>query len=240
MNETWRCTDPRDEANDLWRFRLYTPDEISELNAGFVSLLYLLAVPAGDFEHAQVLERIVTDDVKRTARTLLRALAGKEELPDDRGKPDPDRARNLRNRRGLVERDHGPCEIRLAVHYDQKIRATAVHRPRPTAAMVQLVSERLATAGYARHRWTAIQTIRDLPRAPHDRAVLLLVGIDATGKLDGSLPRPNPQEIDQHGGRNLPALMQGTMDHPLFREAIAYCQQRTLFPLFAWRFDSRP
>jgi hypothetical protein len=235
--ETWRCTDPRDSRKDRWTFYVYPPAEVADVKRGHTCVLYLLGVPHGDLEGALVVERVVTDDARGTARTLLAALARSGELDGHDGRPDPDRARNLRNRLVLFRRDHGDLELRVAVHYGPVIpvRKTPDAR-RPTEAMTALVIDRVAHEGYGGYRWHVARRADQLPAAPHARTQLALVGVDHAGRINGSLPRPNHYELDLHGGTNLRAFVGAISAHPSFTDTVRWSDQRGLQLVFLWRW----
>src|SRR5438067_13012101 len=119
--ESWSPVDSRDSWKDKWAWSVYRPDEIDSIKGGHWCVMYALACPGGRTDGALTVERIVTADPKASARALLAALAGAGELPGPTGRPDPDVARNLRNRLALYRRDHGECSIAFAIHYDKKV-----------------------------------------------------------------------------------------------------------------------
>src|SRR5437773_4657645 len=182
-----------DDARDLPFDRTYHVvafDELDALRGGHHSILVGLALPGGRVERAVMLDRQHTNDLRRDARDMVEMLTGHDGS-------DRDRARNLRNRVDAARREVGEVELALGVFYGPRI---PVERKRelPTPAMLAQVADDLATqTGYAGHYWKMASTLGELPASPHERMALAVVGIDARGRVDGSLPRPSVDQVDK-------------------------------------------
>jgi hypothetical protein len=197
------------------------------------SIVVVLAVPAAGLDAAEIVERVVSSTPRESARTLLLVLRG-EPVPAEALHMDADRQRNLRNRLALIQRDLGPCELVVAVHYGPKA-TKPPERVLPTADMMQLVIDRIEDEGLDGVRWRVAQTLDELPEAPHQRCELALVGIDGKGRVESALPRPNHYDLDRHFGRNLPALVQAVLDHPMMADTDRFCRHNGLTRVFLWR-----
>ena len=185
----------------------------------------------GNTAHAQVIDRLRTQDVRRDARDMIEMLHGHDGS-------DRDRARNLRNRRDMIVRQHGDVTLTLAVYYGERIASQPRVLPVPTPEMRDRVRDELAhQGGYGGFRWHLATQLDQLPAPPHQRAVLAIVGIDARGRIDGSLPRPSHDALDKHFRRNLRALVQTVIEHPMFVETLKSAERKGERVVFLWRYE---
>src|SRR5438093_13121383 len=101
---------------------------------------------------------------------------------------DRDRARNLRNRLTLIRRDHGDVALSFAVYYGERLPTEPRVLPTPTPDMMARVRDELLNqGGYGGFRWNLATQLDELPEPPHERCLLAVVGIDARGRINGSL-----------------------------------------------------
>src|SRR5437867_1992123 len=101
----WECTDERDASFTDRTFTVFGFDELAEIHGGHVAIVYVLALPRGGLDHALVVDRYLTSDVRGKTHSLVAALTGTGDVLDAHGLPDPDIGRNLVNRIALYRRD---------------------------------------------------------------------------------------------------------------------------------------
>ena len=234
--DTWDSTDPRD-AHTTRAFHVY--ESASDVKNNFHSIVYVLAIPSAGLDAAEVVERVLTSTPRESGRTLLATIRG-ESVPAEALHYDQDRARNLQNRLRLIERDAGKCQLAVAVCYGPKINKPQT-RELPTDQMLSLVRERIEDEGIDEtgRRWHVARSLDELPEAPHDRFDFGMVGIDSKGRVETALPRPPHHELDRWFGRDLRALVQAVLDHPMMTDCDLFCRHNGLVRLFLWRPVSR-
>jgi hypothetical protein len=235
---TWDSTDWRDEHRNR-PFTLYATNEVGDIKNGHYSILCLLAVPGNDLAAAELVQRVITPEPRTAARELLDAIAGTIALRDEHGSEDHDLTQNLRNRVAVCRRQMTDMSLQIAILYGEKVNHP---RPRtlPTEDMVRLVAERIQDEGLDGKRWHVACELEDLPAAPHGRTEFALVGVDAKGRVDRTLPRPNHYALDQWQMRDLRRLVQTIVQHPAMADTDAYCRRAGLTRLFLWRFVATP
>src|SRR5439155_24091512 len=115
----------------------------------------------------------------------------------------------------------GEVELVLGVAYGERLRTEPRVLPTPTPEMLARTrDELLHQGGYGGHYWQMALKLDELPEPPHPRTLLCIVGFDARGRIDGSLPRPSHDALDKHFRRNLRALVQTVIEHPMFVETL--------------------
>jgi hypothetical protein len=229
---TWESTDPRDAGYDR-AYSLVPFDKPGDLRGGFWSILYVLAIPKGRIPDAEmVVDRVITRDVRTDARRYVAMLNGEDGH-------DRDQARNLRNRLALIQRQYGDAALHFAVHYSDRLPTESRAMPKPSPEMLRRVRHSLLhEEGFGNHYWRLALTIDELPPAPHSRMVLGIVGIDAKGRINGSLPRPNHHQLDRWFRRDLRQLVQACIQHPTFPETVRFAEQHGLTLAFLWRRET--
>jgi len=223
----WVSDDPRDVPFDR-SYHVLGFDALADLRAGHHAIVVALAIPGGRLERAVLIDRLHTNDLRRDARDVCEMLTGHDGS-------DRDRARNLRNRVDVAKREVGQVELALGVFYGPRL---AVERKRelPTPAMLQQVATDVANqTGYAGYLWTMASTLDELPLPPHARMQLAVVGIDARGRIDGSLPRPSVDQVDRWFKRDLRALAKAVVSHALFSETVKTATRKGQQVVFLWR-----
>src|SRR5438445_7195295 len=85
-------------------------------------------------------------------------------------------------------------------------------------------------------RWQTAVMLDQLPAAPHRRASFAVVGVDAKGRVHGSLPRPSQADLDRWEGRNLREWIGAFIAHEHFADTARFADGAGLTLLFLWRF----
>src|SRR5207249_4098286 len=127
-------------------------------------ILYCLAAPDKQREHALIIDRVITDDVHPTARSFKAALDGTGDVCDRHGHPDPGRSRFLRDRLALYQGDREDLVVQFAVCYRERLPNRRDEQPaRVTDAMLMRVRKRLLDEGWGGFRWHIATTASELP-----------------------------------------------------------------------------